>query len=93
MRKPRLLLPFVLGAALCTGGQVDAATHVGSGSALARTEATPSAVEAASLDAAVPARPSAPNGPSTFVLGVWTLVGLGVLRWRRRRFLAEHAAP
>ena len=26
-------------------------------------------------------------------IGVWTLVGLGVLRWRRRRFLAEHAAP
>jgi hypothetical protein len=90
MRRPRLLLPFLLGAALCIGGQVDAATHGEAGAVSSRPAATP---EAVAVEGAPPAAPYAPAGPSTFALGVGTLVGLGILRWRRRRFLAEHAAP
>jgi len=91
MRKPRLLLPLVLGAALCTGGRVDAATSVERASAVARPAPAPV------VEFVLPAAPIVPgasdsSGPTTFALGVWTLVGLGVLRWRRKRFIAETAA-
>ena len=88
MRK--LLLLGVIAVSVFAGGGAVAAPRTDA--VAAEPWEAPSAAAAPSVPALAVTPPAEIRGPSTFAMGLATLVGAGFLRWRRRRYLAATAA-
>ncbi len=80
MRKSGVLLSLMLGAALCAGGRVEAAT--GADVASPVVAATPTTTT----------QPFRPARPSAFAMGAALFAGFVVAYARRRRAASEFAA-